>query len=136
MVSSRRFFNFFPHRPFIFCRRNLRFCFSRLQEKGEINNNHIVKISFALLSVMPFFLPRMHERYFSRLIFFHSLRLLFSAVFFYSNRHADYFFLKLWPVPFRQFAEFQSFIVWNACNNSNSFGGFIFLIFTLRSAML
>lgn len=40
------------------------FVFLVYKKKGEINNNHIVKISFALLSVMPFFLPRMHERYF------------------------------------------------------------------------
>lgn len=40
------------------------FVFIAYKKRKEINGDHIIKISFALLSALPFFLPRMHERYF------------------------------------------------------------------------
>lgn len=40
------------------------FVFLVYKKRNEINGDHIIKISFALLSALPFFLPRMHERYF------------------------------------------------------------------------
>lgn len=40
------------------------FVFLVYKKRGEINNDHIIKISFVLLSVVPFLLPKMHERYF------------------------------------------------------------------------
>lgn len=40
------------------------FAFLVYKKKGEINSDHAIKISFILLSAVPFLLPRMHERYF------------------------------------------------------------------------
>ena len=40
------------------------FIFLVYKKRDEINGDHLIKISFALLSAVPFLLPRMHERYF------------------------------------------------------------------------
>lgn len=40
------------------------FIFLVYKKRGEINSEHVIKISFVLLSAAPFLLPRMHERYF------------------------------------------------------------------------
>lgn len=98
------------------------FVFLVYKKRGEINSDHVIKISFILLSAIPFFLPRMHERYFFPAD-------IFSIV--YACYFPRYFFIPI-GMQIISFFSYGPFLFGSSPNfKFLSFGMFAIILITL-----
>ena len=103
------------------------FIFLVYKKRGEVSGDHIIKISFALLSMVPFFLPRMHERYFFPTD-------IFSIV--YAYYFPRYFFIPI-GMQIISFFSYGPFLFGNSPNfKVLSFGMFVIILIALADLFL
>lgn len=103
------------------------FIFLVYKKRNEINGDHIIKISFALLSIVPFLLPRMHERYFFPAD-------IFSIV--YAYYFPRYFFIPI-GMQIISFFSYGPFLFGSSPNfKVLSFGMFAIILVTLTDLFL
>lgn len=103
------------------------FIFLVYKKRNEINGDHIIKISFALLSAVPFLLPRMHERYFFPAD-------IFSIV--YAYYFPRYFFIPI-GMQIISFLSYGPFLFGSSPNfKVLSLGMFAIILITLTDLFL